>query len=69
MKGVDSNPDVYRLYGMHAMGLNSQTGIEGSLVSSLICDRCKQLNLEAFNRCSCCQVDTDVADCIGGAGQ
>jgi len=36
-------------------------------VSSLICDRWQPLNSEAFNRFLCCQMDTDVAICIGGA--
>jgi len=68
---VGLNPDlgeeVYRLRGVHAMGLNSQTGIQGSPVFSLIRDRWQQLNLEAFNHCPHCQVDTDFADYIGGA--
>jgi len=49
------------------MGLNSQTGIEGSSVSSIACERWQWLNLEAFNCCLRCWVDTDVAECIGGA--
>jgi len=33
--------------GVHAIGLNSWTGTEGSAVSSLICDRWQRLNLES----------------------
>ena len=35
-------------------GINSWTGTEGWPVSSLICDRWQQLNLEPFNRCRRC---------------
>jgi len=59
--------EVYRLCGVHTVGLNSQTGAEGSPVSSLICIRWQWLNLEVFNCCLHCQVDTDAAVCIGGA--
>ena len=46
---------------MHAIGLNSWTGAEGSPVSSLICVRWQRLNLEPFNRSlSVPSVDTDV---------
>ena len=59
--------EVYQLCSVHAVGLNSQTGTEGSSVSSLICDRWLRLNSEAFNRCLCCQEDTDAAVCVGCA--
>jgi len=60
---VGSHPElgkeVYQLRSVHAVGVNSRTGIEDSPVSSLICDRWQQLNLEVLSRCLHQTVDTD----------
>ena len=45
---------------VHAIGLNSWTGTEGSPVSSLNCDGWQRLNLESFSRCRRRQRETDV---------